>query len=134
MNAARKDSGPLKHLNDWRHTMKIPTRNIFATAFAAALAAATQQATADSTTEVTAHALTTPASVVVDVADLNLNTPEGQAAFLYRVSNAAEQVCGARDARSAGGVAQAARNADCYQASRDRALSSIAPATVASVN
>jgi UrcA family protein len=114
--------------------MKILTRKVFATAFAGSLAVAALQASADSTTEVTANALTQPSTVVVNVADLNLNSAEGQAALMYRVSNAAEQVCGARDARSAGGVAQAARNADCYQASLDRALSSLAPGTVASLN
>jgi UrcA family protein len=114
--------------------MKILTRKILAMALTGSLAAVALHASADSTTEVTANALTQPATVVVNVADLNLNTPEGQSALLYRVSNAAEQVCGARDVRSAGGVAQAARNADCYEASLDRALSSVAAATVASVD
>lgn len=114
--------------------MKSIQRVIFATAVSGALAAFAVQASAGSTTEVIADSVTSPAQVAVSFSDLNLDSVEGQKALHYRLARAAEQVCGHNDIRRAGGVAQAARNEDCYERSLSRALSKVNASAVASAN
>ncbi|EED30828.1 hypothetical protein NOR53_63 [gamma proteobacterium NOR5-3] len=92
------------------------------------------QANAESTTEVIADSITTPTQVAVNFSDLDLSSAAGQEALHYRLARAAEQVCGHSDLRRAGGVAQAARNGECYEQSLSRALSNVNAAAVASTN
>jgi UrcA family protein len=44
-----------------------------------------------------------------------LATTEGRATIERKIRNAAEEVCGSRDLRMAGGLAAAARNEVCYE-------------------
>ncbi|WOJ96684.1 UrcA family protein [Congregibacter brevis] len=92
------------------------------------------QANAESTTEVTADSVGTSSQVSVNYSDLDLNSAAGQKALHYRLATAAEKVCGHSDSRRAGGVAQAARNEDCYEQSLSRALSKVSASAVASTN
>ena len=92
------------------------------------------QANAGSITEVTANAVTDKQEATVDFTDLDLSSPQGQEALHYRLSRAAEQVCGPSDVRKAGSVAQAARNASCYKESLSRALSDVNTSAVATTN
>jgi UrcA family protein len=92
---------------------------------------------AHSITEVTATSLGQHSQVTVNVADLNLATPEGQQALHYRLSRAAEKVCGSANLRRAGSAGQAARNGDCHEQALSRAVSEVmsqaGTATVASI-
>ncbi|WP_439106670.1 UrcA family protein [Congregibacter sp.] len=111
------------------------TRNLtIATAMSGVLAVFALQANADSTTEVVADSVASPSQVAVDVSDLDMSSATGQQALHYRLANAAEQVCGHSDLRRAGSVAQAARNAECYEQSLSRALSKVTASAVASTN
>ena len=92
------------------------------------------QANAEDVTEVTAESYGNHEQRVVNYADLDLTSVEGQEALHYRISRAAEQVCGSTDMRQAGGLAQAARNQDCYEESLSRALSQVNNSAVASAN
>lgn len=91
-------------------------------------------ASAAGLTEVTSTPIGEMAQISVSFADLNLDTPEGQEVLHYRISRAAGQICGPNDTRRAGGVAQAARNEDCYRISFSKALSEISHSIVASTN
>ncbi|MFK7828997.1 MAG: UrcA family protein [Congregibacter sp.] len=92
------------------------------------------QAQAENLTEVTAPAMAVKTQVIVNVADLNLSSPEGQKALYARISNAAEKACGPRDWRRAGSGYMASRNRECYDQSLSRALSEANQAWVASAN
>ena len=110
-------------------------RNIaLASAAIFAFAGMTLTAQAESTTKVTAEPVAQTQQATVNFSDLNLNSAEGQETLYYRISNAAKQVCGSQDVRQAGGVAQAARNEDCYQQSLSRALAEVNNSAVASTN
>lgn len=114
--------------------MKALRKVTFATAVSGLLAVVALQASAESTTEVVAHSITTPTQVAVNFSDLDLDSSAGQEALQYRLARAAEQVCGHSDIRRAGGVAQAARNAECYEQSLSRALSNVHSSAVASTD
>lgn len=114
--------------------MKNLRNTVLVTAAVGMLAAASIQANAQSGTRVVAPSPAGFHKQVVSYADLDLQSPEGQQALHYRISNAAEQVCGASDVKRAGSVARAARNSQCYEQSISRALSRISVAAVASLN
>jgi UrcA family protein len=114
--------------------MKALRSSIITTAVVALLAGTALQASAQDSTNVTAQSLQKVQSVTVDISDLNLNSPKGQEVLLNRISRAADQVCGARDTRRAGDLAQASRNRACYKASMSRAMSKVSASAVASAN
>lgn len=114
--------------------MKILSRTAIITATIATFAGAAMQAHAQSDTRVVAPSPAALQQKVVSYADLDLQSPEGQQALHYRISKAAEQVCGASDVRRAGSVARAARNAECYEQSISRAMAKISASAVASIN
>lgn len=109
-------------------------KNITATVFLGLLCGVALQASADSETRVTAAELGESGQMVVSYADLDLTSPEGQDALHYRISRAAEKVCGPNELRRAGGVAQAARNKDCYRNSFSDAMARVSSTAVASAN
>jgi len=111
--------------------MKALGTPIITTSIAALLAATALQANAQSTTEVTAQALHEVQSVAVNIADLNLNSPEGQEVLYRRIRRAVDTVCGPRDTRRAGDLAQASRNRACYKESLSQAMSDISAPAVA---
>jgi len=53
-------------------------------------------------------------SVSVSVAELNLNSVQGQEVAYKRLKNAAQEVCGSNFAREAGGIGRAKGNQTCY--------------------
>lgn len=61
-------------------------------------------------------------AVTVSLADLNLASAEGQEAMYYRLSGAAERVCGSQDYRTAGSPKLAAENRACYERALSDAL------------
>ncbi|GEM_PF-2320844 len=89
---------------------------------------------AESVTTVTADAMTETVKRTVSVADLDLTTPEAQEILYYRLSRAAEQVCGSDDLRVAGSLAQATRNRDCYEDSLSRAIAEVSNSALAAAN
>ena len=70
--------------------------------------------------------------MVVSYEDLDLTSPKAQETLYYRISRAAEQVCGPTNLREAGGLARAVRNADCYEAAVFEAMAAVSLPTVAS--
>ena len=91
-------------------------------------------ASADSETTVTASNIHETKQISVGFEDLDLDSPEGQETLYYRISRAAEQVCGSSYSRQAGGISQATRNRDCYRESLSRALSEVSTGIVAVTN
>jgi len=65
--------------------------------------------------------------------DLDLSTSKGQEAMYFRISAAAEQVCGARNPRDAGGITQATENKVCYERAMSEAMSQLNASQVASI-
>lgn len=96
-----------------------------ATAALGLMAGLSVAANADSETTVTANSILQEKQVSVSFEDLDLNSPQGQETLYYRISRAAERVCGPSDIRQAGGLSQATRNRDCYRDSLSRALSEV---------
>ena len=66
--------------------------------------------------------------------DLNLNTVKGQEAIFFRISAAAEKVCGPRNPREAGGIGQATENKLCYRRAVSEAMSQLNASQVATIN
>jgi UrcA family protein len=89
-------------------------------------------ATAGEETRVTAAASNTTQSLAVSYADLNLDSPAGQAVLHQRISNAARQICGSENYRVAGGLRAAQLNAQCYEETLADTLSKLPQARVAS--
>ena len=114
--------------------MQALSKNIIATALLGMLSGAAITANAGGVTEVTADALGERHQVTVSFADLNLTSAEGQEALYFRISRAAEKVCGPSDLRSAGSLKQASRNADCYDKSVSDALARVNRTAVASID
>ena len=114
--------------------MKTFRSSLITTAVVGLLAGTALQASAQETTRVTADALHEVHSVAVGVADLNLNSPQGQKVLYNRIARAAEQVCGAQDVRRAGDLAQARRNRVCYKDAISRAMSDVNASAVAVAN
>lgn len=80
---------------------------------------------AGSETQVTAREVTDKIEVAVNYADLNVNSPQGQAVLLRRIENAARSVCGSTDPRVAGGLRAALRNEACFEETLSSAMSQI---------
>ena len=114
--------------------MKALRTSVIAAAVVGLLAGTALQASARSTTEVTANRLLDEQSVVVNFADLNLNSHKGRDALYNRIARAADKLCGARTLRRAGNLAQVARNKACYKETISRAMSEIRATAVAVVN
>ncbi|WOJ93259.1 UrcA family protein [Congregibacter variabilis] len=114
--------------------MKALGKVTIATAISGFLAVAALPASAESTTKVVADSIAAPTQVTVNFSDLDLDSSAGQVALQYRLAHAAEQACGYSDIRRAGGVAQAARNAECSEQSLSRALSRVTSSAVASTD
>ena len=111
--------------------MKAQRNATITTALVGLLAGAALQASAQSTTEITANRLHDVRSVAVNYADLNLDSPEGQEALYGRIARAADEVCGPRNTRRAGDLAQATRNRACYKETLSQAMSEISATALA---
>ena len=66
--------------------------------------------------------------------DLDLSTSKGQEAMYFRISAAAEQVCGSKNPRDAGGITQATENKVCYDRAVSEAMSQLSATQVASIS
>ena len=66
--------------------------------------------------------------------DLDLSTSKGQEAMYFRISAAAEQVCGSKNPRDAGGITQATENKVCYERAVSEAMSQLNATQVASIS
>ena len=114
--------------------MKTVAKTLISTAFAGALATAAASASAASVTTVTAEPPRDSVSVTVSFEDLDLTSEKGQETLYYRLSRAAETVCGSANVRETGNLGHAARNADCQDAALSRALSEVNASAVASTH
>jgi UrcA family protein len=65
--------------------------------------------------------------------DLDLSSARGQEAMYFRISAAADQVCGSRNPREAGGITQATENKVCYKRAMSEAMSQLNASQVAAV-
>ena len=66
--------------------------------------------------------------------DLDLSTTKGQEAMYFRISAAAEDVCGSSNPRDAGGITQATENKVCYDRAMSEAMSQLNATQVATIN
>lgn len=66
--------------------------------------------------------------------DLDLSTARGQETMYFRISAAAEQVCGSSNPRDAGGITQATENKVCYERAMSEAMSQMNASQVATIN
>ncbi|GHD38472.1 hypothetical protein GCM10007053_29140 [Halioglobus pacificus] len=66
--------------------------------------------------------------------DLDLTTVRGQEALYFRISEAAEQVCGSSHPNDAGGITQATENKICYQRVMSEAMAQLNANQVATIN
>lgn len=114
--------------------MKNFGKQIIAATVLTVLGGAALQASAESMTMVTADKLGTAIEKTVNIADLNISSPEGQDALYSRISRAAKQVCGPSNRRDAGSLRMARRNRDCYEDALSRALSEVNKSAVAAAN
>ena len=70
----------------------------------------------------------------VSYADLDLTTARGQETMYFRISAAAEQVCGSKNPRDAGGITQATENKLCFERAMSEAMSQLSASQVAAIN
>ena len=70
----------------------------------------------------------------VSHADLDLTTVRGQETLYFRISAAAEQVCGSSNPRDAGGMTQATENKVCFQRAMSEAMAQINADQVAAIS
>ena len=61
----------------------------------------------------------------VSYSDLDLTSTNGREALEARIARAAEQVCGSKHARKAGGVRFAAENKRCFDRAVDQAMAQL---------
>lgn len=73
-------------------------------------------------------------TATVSYADLDLNTASAQQTLHFRISNAAEKVCGSVDRARAGSLAQATENRSCYNNAMNAAMRDISNGQVAVVS
>ena len=66
--------------------------------------------------------------------DLDLTTARGQETMYFRISAAAEQVCGSKNPRDAGGITQATENKICFERAMSEAMSQLSATQVATIN
>lgn len=111
--------------------MSAVKRTFTATVMASAVALSISTSHAASVTAVTASAVTERQSVVVAFDDLDLSSPKAQETLFNRLRSAAKAVCGSRNPHTAGGLTQALRNGDCYNAALSKALAAVSEDTVA---
>ena len=114
--------------------MKSLQRNALAAAAFCAVAGIAFQAHAGGVTEVVTSSARAPQQQAVSYADLDLSPAKGQEVLYFRLSRAAEAVCGSDDIRVTGSVSQATRNANCREEALSRALSQVHSTAVASAN
>lgn len=70
--------------------------------------------------------------ITVAYDDLDLSSARAQETLHYRISRAAEAVCGPTNPRAAGGITQATENKQCYEAAMSDAMSQMTASQVAS--
>lgn len=73
-------------------------------------------------------------TATVSYADLDLNNVSARESLRFRISSAAEKVCGSKDRKLAGSLAQASKNRSCYNSAMDEAMRSISNGQVAVVS
>ncbi len=73
-------------------------------------------------------------TATVSYADLDLNNDSARETLNFRISNAAEKVCGSVNRSSAGSLAQASKNRSCYNNAMDEAMRSLTNGLVAVVS
>lgn len=66
--------------------------------------------------------------------DLDLSTAKGQETMYFRISAAAEQVCGSTERHEAGGLGQARENKACYERAVSEAMAQLNATQVATIN
>jgi len=64
-------------------------------------------------------------AITVPVADINLSNKYGVEKLYQRLQTAARQICGSRDARTAGSLHQSRLNQQCYVEALDSAVNEI---------
>ncbi|MFT5711162.1 MAG: UrcA family protein [Halioglobus sp.] len=64
-------------------------------------------------------------TATVSYADLDLNNASARKSLHYRISSAAEKVCGSVNRSSAGSLAQTSKNRSCYNNAMDQAMRSL---------
>ena len=114
--------------------MKTIRHTAIAVAAFCAAAGTTFQAQANEVTEVVTSSARAPQQLAVNFGDLDLSSAKGQEVLYYRLSRAAEAVCGSDNVRITGSVSQATRNASCHDEALSRALSEVHRTAVASTN
>ena len=72
-------------------------------------------------------------SASVSYADLDLNDVHARDTLHYRISDAAEKVCGSTNRAAAGSLAQASKNRSCQNDAMDEAMRSLNAGQVAVV-
>ncbi len=70
----------------------------------------------------------------ISYADLDLSSAKGQETMYFRISAAAEKVCGSSNPREAGGITQATENKVCYERAMSEAMSQLNASQVATIN
>lgn len=72
--------------------------------------------------------------VTVAYDDLDLTSAKAQETLHFRISRAAEKVCGPTNPRAAGGITQATENRQCYESAVSDAMSQMTASQVASTS
>ena len=73
-------------------------------------------------------------TATVSYADLDLNNADARQTLNFRISSAAEKVCGSLNRSSAGSLAQASKNRSCYNSAMDEAMRNLSAGQVAVVS
>ena len=72
--------------------------------------------------------------VAVSYDDLDLSSAKAQETLHYRISRAAEKVCGPTNPRAAGSITQATENKQCFESAMSDAMSQMTTSQVASTS
>jgi UrcA family protein len=73
-------------------------------------------------------------TTTVSYADLDLNNAEARKTLNFRISRAAEKVCGSVSRRSVGSLAQASKNRSCYNSAMDEAMRNLSDGQISVVS
>jgi UrcA family protein len=73
-------------------------------------------------------------TTTVSYADLDLNNTDAREILHFRISHAAEKVCGSVNRNLAGSLAQAGKNRSCHNNAMDEAMHSISNGQIAVVS
>jgi len=110
------------------------TKAFYATVFSVAAGVSGMASAADYNETVVTTSVEGIRTANVSYADLDLNDAHARDTLHYRISSAAEKVCGSTNRSAAGSLAQASKNRSCQNSAMEEAMRSLNAGQIAVVS